>query len=417
MDLKDRDTKIKFYSGMRTIGGTFIEVSHNNSRIFFDCGAIFDPNIDDSKIEFSEIIEKELAPNIDNFYDRNYREFSSDSNTAVFVSHAHLDHTKMLNYVDESIPVYTSNHTKELINLLNINGDFLYKNKYLSKTTRDIFGVDYGDVVSVGEIKVEFVRVDHDAYGSCGFIITTPDMKIAYTGDIRLHGISSDNSINFIEKASNSDLLIIEGVSVSFEDSGNRIFEKDVINEFSQIANNHESVFFNYYSANVERLLNIIKTNNKKVVLDAYNANILKKTDNIDVLYYNVSNLKYDLDKNMEVDFDEVIKLKDKYIIQISKDNIYKKIDSFPENSVYIHFDSEPLGEFDPEYERFFKMFEKFNIKYYILHCSGHAYPEDLNKVIEGVKPKILVPIHSFKPEMLYNMYGERLLPEKNQSI
>ena len=30
--------------------------------------------------------------------------------------------------------------------------------------------------------------VDHDAYGACGLLIETPEMKIAYSGDLRLHG-------------------------------------------------------------------------------------------------------------------------------------------------------------------------------------------------------------------------------------
>ena len=34
------------------------------------------------------------------------------ANTAVFISHAHLDHTRMLNYLDPSIPLYTLKETK-----------------------------------------------------------------------------------------------------------------------------------------------------------------------------------------------------------------------------------------------------------------------------------------------------------------
>jgi len=38
-------------------------------------------------------------------------------------------------------------------------------------------------------------------------------------------------------------------------------------------------------------------------------------------------------------------------------------------------------------------------------------------KIINLIKPKLLVPIHSYKPERLYNEHGERLLPKKNQTI
>ena len=47
----------------------------------------------------------------------------------------------------------------------------------------------------------------------------------------------------------------------------------------------------------------------------------------------------------------------------------------------------------------------------------GHAHPNDLIKIINLIKPKLLVPIHSYRPEKLYNENGDRLLPEKKQTI
>ncbi|MGL6227589.1 MAG: MBL fold metallo-hydrolase RNA specificity domain-containing protein, partial [Culicoidibacterales bacterium] len=49
--------------------------------------------------------------------------------------------------------------------------------------------------------------------------------------------------------------------------------------------------------------------------------------------------------------------------------------------------------------------------------CSGHAHPRDLIRVIDMIEPKVLVPIHSFKPERLTNRFGSVLLPEKGQTI
>ena len=52
-----------------------------------------------------------------------------------------------------------------------------------------------------------------------------------------------------------------------------------------------------------------------------------------------------------------------------------------------------------------------------ILPCSGHARPYDLIKIIDLISPKLLVPIHSYRPEKLYNKNGDRLLPSKGQTI
>ena len=57
------------------------------------------------------------------------------------------------------------------------------------------------------------------------------------------------------------------------------------------------------------------------------------------------------------------------------------------------------------------------NIEFKLVGCSGHAHPFDLIEIIDLIKPKLLVPIHSYHPERLYNKSGERLLPEKKQTI
>ncbi len=59
--------------------------------------------------------------------------------------------------------------------------------------------------------------VDHDAYGASGLLIETPDLVISYTGDIRLTDIETEATLNFCKESENCDVLLIEGVSVSFQ--------------------------------------------------------------------------------------------------------------------------------------------------------------------------------------------------------
>ena len=73
--------------------------------------------------------------------------------------------------------------------------------------------------------------VDHDAYGACGLIITTPDLTISYTGDIRLHGYRKEDTLNFCKESRNCDVLLIEGVSVSFQEFDEDISDKEIYNE------------------------------------------------------------------------------------------------------------------------------------------------------------------------------------------
>ncbi len=97
--------------------------------------------------------------------------------------------------------------------------------------------------------------------------------------------------------------------------------------------------------------------------------------------------------------------------------NPLNQFDKLKQNGVYIHSNATPLGPFDPSYEPFVERFKEKNIEFVIASCSGHAHPKDLIKIINLIKPKLLVPIHSYKPEKLYNEHGERLLPKKKQTI
>ena len=182
--MKNKKTKITFHSGVLTIGGTIIEIEYEDSHIFFDFGSEFNPS-------------------------------ASVKYTAVFLSHIHLDHSKIVNYLRPEIPLYTLEGTKSLINTLNINDNFIFPlYQKQGSNTREVTGVKENEIVTVGKIKVKVMPVDHDAYGACGLLIETPEMKIAYSGDLRLHGYREKDTLNFCKESKNCDVLLIEGVSV-----------------------------------------------------------------------------------------------------------------------------------------------------------------------------------------------------------
>ena len=431
MVLKDKKTKITFHNGILTIGGTIIEVVYEDSHIFFDFGSEYNPRAKFQPSNLQELLDEKLVPYLNNMYDPsiplNGYKSSEDNfkNTAVFLSHMHLDHSKIINYLNPNIDLYTLEGTKSLINTLNVNNDFLFPlyNKVKSNT-RDIIGVKENEIIEVGDIKVKVMPVDHDAYGACGLLIRTPDLVISYTGDIRLHGYREEDTLQFCKESENCDVLLIEGVTVSFKDFDEEKDENDLCNENELISkvneivnkNPNKQITFNYYISNIERILNIIKTNTRKVVLDAYYSYVLKEATNYESYYYKLDNKDYGLNPEYEIDFEELLKDESKYMWQL--DNLaLKYFNQLKENGIYIHSNAVPLGPFDPSYEPFVNKFKEKNIEFISVSCSGHAHPKDLIKIIDLIKPKLLVPIHSYKPEKLYNEHGERLLPKKNQTI
>lgn len=430
MDLKDK-SKITFHAGTDTIGGTLIEISYKDSRIFFDAGALYLPELESQPKNFTELESHGLVINIPGLYDpalgENIKDTKTYKNQGVFVSHVHLDHSSMINYISPDIDVFMSKDSKVLLEALNFNNDFILpmeasQSDFKKKTTRDLVGLAYNEEVSIGEIKVKIIKVDHDAYGASAFIISCPDKIYAYSGDIRLHGYNKSESMNFCQEAKACDYLIIEGVSVSFTEVGSPLekttmTEETLVEEFVQTIRDNpgRNISFNYYPANIERLVHLYEAISpyRDLVLEAHKAYILKATSGIESKYYSLDQKDYGLDPNKEVPISKLI-ADSSFFWQLDTAAL-KYIDSIEPGSLYIHSNAWPLGPYDPAYDPFFKKFEDNNIETRIISCSGHGYSLDLIRIIDQIRPKILCPIHSFQAQRLFNLYGERLLPEKGQ--
>ncbi|MGL5916883.1 MAG: MBL fold metallo-hydrolase, partial [Culicoidibacterales bacterium] len=183
MVLKDKQTKITFHAGLRTIGGTLIEIAYADSRIFFDFGSEYNPSLPKQPETLQELLDAQQVAYVDYLFDpaitlTGYAPTLANpfTQTAVFVSHVHLDHTKIINYLDPNIPCYALEGTRSLLQTLNINDDFLFPlhTPIAGQTTREVIGLADNQMVAIGEIEVTAMPIDHDAYGSCGLVIRTP---------------------------------------------------------------------------------------------------------------------------------------------------------------------------------------------------------------------------------------------------
>src|SRR5690625_4223009 len=80
----------QFLSGLNTIGANIIDIQSNSGRIIFDYGEIFDSNLGRLP-EWEDSIE----------------------NTAIFISHLHIDHIGSLDQVPAEVPIYMSVDSEE----------------------------------------------------------------------------------------------------------------------------------------------------------------------------------------------------------------------------------------------------------------------------------------------------------------
>lgn len=429
MTLKDKTT-VTFYNGLNTIGGPMIEVAYGKSHVLFDLGEVYRPELNLPDESYQTLIQNKLIGDVPNFYDPKITGKKIDTDrwehSAAYMSHLHLDHSKAMNLLAPEIPLYAGPITAHMLPALNEKGDFLLPAAgHKSNYTRSIIAAEYKKPIHVGDITLEIWPSDHDAYGATGLIITTPDKKISYTGDIRLHGYHPDWVHEYLTASKGCDLFISEATGVSWPEEKNdkdseeftgpkneKELTEDIVN--LQKENPNRQITFNTYPTNVERLLRIIADSPRKVVLYAERAHLLKESFKRDYPYYYLPGDKKftDLKPELEVSYSDLLDDDHKYLWQAVSD-----FDRLQKGGLYIHSNAEPLGDFDPAYKPFVEQFAKDGIEYKALRCSGHADEKELKEIISEVQPAILIPVHTLHPELEENPYGKRILPKRGQTI
>lgn len=375
----------QFLSGLNTIGSNIIDIQAQSGRVIFDYGAIVDSE-SGGLADFEEETE----------------------DTAIFISHLHLDHTGSLQYVPKHIPIYMSRESYELYKAFVEVGES-------APISAEIIPVDYGSTIRIGEINVTLKESDHDIKGVCAFFVQTPDIKLINSGDVRLTGNFPEKVKAWVEEAKDfqADLLLLEGTSFSFieeepvespdEEKVERIHsEPHLYEEWAKLLKENDTkvTFINTYIRNTDRLTRLSKQafqQGKKMVLEPAYASILENIEG-----YTETLVLKELDKKKQfedrwISMEEIVSNPEKYVLQNSIENI-SLIEPFSEG-LYCHSNGEPLGDFDPRYEPFIQTIEKNNFEFKNFGTSGHANKEDLIWLAQEINAKTTIPWHSLYPE------------------
>ncbi len=424
-------TYVKIHSGYNEIGGNIIEVGHKDTKIVFDLGLSFTrykkfyewPLRTPRGID--ELIELNVVPKVPGLFNQNEEDIN-----AIFITHAHRDHSELIQYLQKDIPIYMGETSKIIIN----TRKEVYGNKYEIDIDTVIRPLRTGYRVDIGNIEVEAIHVDHSIPGAYAYIIQTPDTTLLYTGDYRLHGgkiCEKSLTLDLIERAKqydNIDLFITEGTRF-IDSTPDR--EIDVLNKLNQIMSQFNGLILLEYSyLDIDRYESILEASmnwNREIIFDyrhfIFLYNLYKKDPglhdkigfdrNRDLIHVYVKNIKR-LRKNVKETLSEIDKegfnvineldnIIDKNVIlegfDLHLQDIYKKR---PEYCIAIHSTSEPYDEeIEISYEKIINWLKMLGAPSYRIHSSGHIHPIDLMKVYREIKPKDVLVIHSEHPDQI----------------
>ena len=501
------DVTITVYGGAGVIGGNKILLQADSTTLSFDFGINYDlwsqyfeeylkPRVTRGLADLFEIgllpplrgiYRAELEPSWDNVWSRLLPPIKDIHLDAILLSHAHLDHSGHISFLDPNIPIMCSPITAFLAKAIqdSSRGDFEkevcyavpreereqlltpcnYK-KYasvqrqfcfpelvpFSPEAQDFWQRPIGTrqmnyklpktINKIGNLRIRSFPVDHSIYGATAFAVETSQGWVIYTGDLRLHGKLGYKTKEFATEAAKLQpvVLLCEGTNVDQEDKA--ITEEEVMhNAWQKVTEaNHKLVVADFGPRNLERLLTfkeIAKECGRRLAILPKDAYLLQSlhlimpeipdpsTDDTLVVYEEVkdaANWERDLltrykNQGKIVRPEDVRRDQGDYILCLSFWDINELIDIKPSRGgMYIYSSSEAFDEeqrFD--IKRLRQWIEHFGLSPVGVpdvhtgkpvgsergfHSSGHASASELLELINIINPRVVIPIHTEKPEL-----------------
>ena len=427
--------KFKIHRGTKEIGGSCVEVWTENTRILLDFGM---PLVEENGKEFDfgkyktlnseELVKEGILPNIEGFYDN-----SKNLIDGIIISHPHQDHYGLVNFINDDVQYYLGEATHKIIelnNLFTLQEIHLKNINYFEKTK----------TFKIGDISITPYWADHSAFDAYSLLVEANGKTLFYSGDFRSHGRKAKAFYWFTHNApQNLDYLLLEGTTIS-RDSKPFKTETEIENELVKVFKKQGKINLIYTSGqNIDRLTSIYKAckrTGKIFVVDVYVAKVLKELSKFAGIPYPSEDFE-----NLKVMFPKYTsrRLKkegnEKILHQFKKYKITKEeISNQSERIVMIvrpsmQTDLEKIKGIDGGnliYSLWEGYFKKSNTKKFIdyltnrkfsickIHTSGHADTKTLKQMVEAIKPKNIVPIHTFEGDKYKDIFKEPIVELKD---
>lgn len=388
--------QVTIHKGSHEIGGTCIQVSSGDTTILLDVGLPLSPNSQPVDISCLAV-------------------------DAVLVSHPHQDHFGLMASLRPSTPVYIGRLARSLIDATQV---FRGKDRY----SLNFHDFEAWQPFAIGEFTITPYLVDHSAVDAYAFLIEAEGKRFFYSGDLRSHGRKGILFENLVRHPIRGiDVLFLEGTMMrrsndQFPD------EKSVEDKIIETIQPQKNISFLISSSqNIDRIVSAYKAckhASKLLVIDTYTAWVLEQLRQVS---QHTPNMEWPAMRVFAThSWDEILRANPDYFgdfrkrfyrhrvkreelhatpasfLYFGRMSSFRFIDEFksaaaPVNVIY----SQWLGYLDRNYadypgsDKISALRGDTSANFVYAHTSGHAPVEELKRLAEALKPKMLIPIHT----------------------
>lgn len=384
------------YRGAKQIGGSCVELEAGGRHLLLDLGLPLEGDPSD----------KSLVPAI-----------CLNNLCGTVISHPHIDHYGLLHHLPVQKPVLIGAAAKRIIQAAT---------PFTSQALPGLEGPSLMDrqPIDIGPFRITPYQVDHSAYDAYALLIEAEGKRLFYSGDLRAHGRKGHLHTRMLsEPPKDIDALLLEGSSLSRLNS-NVCFpsESDLEEELTaQLRETTGITLFHTSAQNIDRLVTVYRAcrrTGRPMVIDLYTAAILAATENPHipqshwpgVLLYLPRRQAIQVKRNGWFDllkrhsnhriYNEDLRIKAGNGVFIFRPILMSDLDEADclDGARFIY--SQWAGYLSKgSYASMEAWLLGHGLGINHLHTSGHANACDLQSLAEALRPKSLVPIHSFSAE------------------
>ncbi|MBU7563306.1 ribonuclease J [Pediococcus ethanolidurans] len=382
--------KIIPFSGVRENGKNMYAVEVNDSIYVLDCGLKYPEN---------ELLGIDVV-----IPDFSYLEDHSDKIVGVFLTHGHADAIGALPYFLDKfpVPVFGSEMTIALAKL-NVEKDNKLKNFKDFHIVNEKMEIDFSDVT------VSFFKTTHSIPESLGIVLKTSEGQIVYTGDFKFdQTASSEYATDFgrLGQIGANGVLALLSESANDENPKPSTNERDIANYILETFKYHEGrIVVASVASNILRIQQVLDAaaqSDRKVVLTGHDLERIVNTAlDLKKLHLPTDDVIVPFNKLNSLDKERTVILETGKMGEPIK--ALQKMANDPGKGIHIDPGDLVFITTTPSHAMETTVAKTKNMIYRAggevkaisddLNASGHASKNDLQLMINLLKPAYLIPI------------------------